>query len=177
MNITVYYRDKTLRTDDRGDKQFYLDHGQAWEKVAVIKDSSNYDVVLERLKKQYSVVDVYENCVRKKRWGWRYFTDQEKANMVAAVKAANTGKVMSNETRAKMAAAKRGKRGNATGSRKDRVARALVSLARMGKDPIQGRKWCHHPLSGEEKRLFEDQLPVGWKWGRTPEIRDWLKRR
>lgn len=174
MLITVYMRNKTLRTDDRGDKQFFQDWGRDWEKVATIKDSGNYTAVIDRLKKQYNCTELIEGCVVKKKWGWRYFTPEEKAKMVDAVKAANTGKVMSDETRAKMSAAKKGKPSNAKGSKKSNMGKALVAMARMGKSTVGGLRWCHHPMVGTEKRLRS--LPEGWVWGRSPEVKDWLKR-
>ena len=174
MLITVYLRDRTLRTSDKGDKQFYNDHGRSWEKVATIKDSGNYTSVIDRLKKQYNVSDVYEDAIVKKKWGWKYFTEEEKMKMVNAVKAANTGKVMSDETKAKMRAAKVGKPSNARGSKKSPTGKALVAMARMGKSTVVGMRWCHHPLAGTEKRLRA--LPEGWVWGRSPEVKDWLRR-
>jgi hypothetical protein len=174
MLISVYMRQGTLRTDDKGDKLFYNEWGREWEKVSTIKDSGNYDAVIERLKKQYNCTIVIEGCVVKKKWGWKYFTDEEKLRMVNAVKAANTGKVMSDETKAKMADSKRGRPSNALGSRKSAMSKTLVSIARMGKSTVAGRRWCHCPKTGNEKRLAE--LPNGWDWGRTPEIKDWLKR-
>lgn len=177
MLINVYCRGNTLRTDDRGDKLFFSDWGRDWERVGTIKDSGNYSAVIDRLKKQYNCTEVIEGCVVKKKWGWRYFTPEEKAKMVAAVKAANTGKVMSDATKERMAAAKRGRPSNALGSKKGAMSRALVSVARIGKNPVKGMKWAHCPNTGSEKRLHENQLPVGWKWGRTPEIKDWLRRR
>lgn len=174
MLITVYMRGKALRTDDRGDKLFYTDWGRDWEKVATIKDSGNYTSVIDRLKKQYNCTEVYEGCVVKKKWGWKYFTEDEKMKMVNAVKAANTGKVHTESTRAKMAAAKKGKRSNAFGSRKGPLSKTLVSIARMGKSTVNGLKWCHHPKTGDEGRKRE--LPDGWVWGRSPEVKDWLRR-
>lgn len=174
MLITVYLRDRTLRTSDKGDKQFYNDWGRAWEKVATIKDSGNYSSVIDRLKKQYNVSDLYEDAVVKKKWGWKYFTDEEKMKMVAAVKAANTGKVMSDETKAKMRAAKVGKPSNARGSKKSASGKALVAMARYGKSTVNGLRWCHCPKYGHEGRKRE--LPAGWAWGRSPEVKDWLRR-
>ena len=174
MNINVYYRQNTLRTDDRGDKLFFSDYGRDWERVATIRDSHNYPAVIDRLKKQYNCTELLEGCIVKKKWGWRYFTPDEKAKMVAAVKAANTGKVMSDSTKSKMAAAKRGRPSNALGSRKGPMSRALVSVARIGKSTVAGKRWCHCPLTGKELRSSE--LPTGWRWGRTPELKDWLRR-
>jgi hypothetical protein len=174
MLINVYLRGKALRTDDRGDKLFFLDHGRDWERVATIKDSGNYASVIDRLKKQYNATDVFEDAIVKKKWGWKYFTDDEKMKMVAAVKLANTGKTMSDSTKAKMAHAKRGKPSNARGSRKSALGKALVSMARMGKPTTTGLKWCHHPITGEEGRKRE--LPAEWVWGRSPEVKDYLRR-
>lgn len=174
MLINVYYRDKALRTDDRGDKLFFQEYGREWERVATIKDSHNYTAVIDRLKKQYNASDLYEGCVVKKKWGWKYFTPEEKAKMVSAVKAANTGRHFSEETRAKMSNAKKGKVSNAKGSKKTATGKALVAIARMGKSTVNGLRWCHHPLAGTEKRLRS--LPEGWIWGRSPEVKDWLRR-
>ena len=174
MLITVYLRDRTLRTSDKGDKQFYIDHGRMWEKVATIKDSGNYTSVIDRLKKQYNVSDLYEDAIVKKRWGWKYFTEEQKMKMVSAVKAANTGKVMSDETKAKMRAAKLGRASNALGSRKGALSKTLVAIARMGKSTVNGLRWCHCPKAGYEGRKRE--LPQGWVWGRSPEVKDYLRR-
>lgn len=174
MLITVYLRDRTLRTSDKGDKQFYTDHGRNWEKVAMIKDSGNYHTVIDRLKKQYNCSDLYEDAIVKKKWGWKYFTAEEKMKMVAAVKLANTGKTMSDETKAKMSIAKRGKPSNARGSRKSASGKALVAMARMGKSTVNGLRWCHCPKMGYEGRKRE--LPDGWVWGRSPEVKDYLRR-
>lgn len=174
MLITVYLRDRTLRTSDKGDKQFYTDWGRSWEKVATIKDSGNYTSVIDRLKKQYNVSDVFEDAIVKKKWGWKYFTAEEKMKMVAAVKLANTGKVHTDTTKAKMRAAKVGKPSNARGSKKSPTGKALVAMARMGKSTVVGLRWCHCPKMGYEGRKRE--LPEGWVWGRSPEVKDYLRR-
>jgi NUMOD3 motif len=174
MIINVYIRDRTIRTSDKGDKHFYTEHGRAWERIASIKDSSNYSTVIDKLKKQYNVENVFEDVVLKKKLGWKYYTDEQKARMVAAVKRVNTGRKMSNETKEKMSRAKRGRPSNAKGSKKSAFSKSLVAVARMGKSTVNGLRWCHHPDSGQEGRKRE--LPTGWAWGRSPEMKDYFKR-
>lgn len=172
--INVYLRDRTLIAHDKGDKLFTTDHGRGWEKVAVIKDSVNYEPVIERLKKQYNAAEVVKECTTRARWGWKYFTPEEKAKLVEASRAANTGKIVSTDTKTKMANAKRGKASNALGSRKSVMSKALVSIARMGNSTVTGLTWCHCPTTGKEGRKRE--LPDGWRWGRSPEVKDYLRR-
>ena len=173
--IDVYIRDKTIITHDKGDKQFLLRYGAGWEKVSSIKESHNYQSVIDRITKQYSITDVVKDCVVKRRFGWRFFTAEEKEKMVLAVKRANTGVPKSDEQKARMAAAKRGKRSNAFGSRKSATAKMLVAIANTGVSRLKGRVWCYNPDTCEERRLIN--IPDGWRKGRTPELRDWWKNR
>jgi hypothetical protein len=162
--------------NDRGDKQFITDYGTGWEKVSVIRDSRNYDIAIEKIKRQYNATEVIRDCVIAARLGWRYMTEEQRIRMVQAVKAANTGKPRSDEVKARISATMKGRPSNSKGHVKSETSKRMVALARIGKDPIKGKKWAHCPVYGSEKRLYEGELPEGWKWGRTPELKDWLKR-
>ena len=172
--INVYLRDRTLIAHDKGDKLFTTDHGRGWEKVGVIKDSINYQPVIDRLMKQYNASIIIKECDTKRMLGWKYMTDAQRARTVKALKAIHTDKDVSDSTKAKMRAAKIGKPSNALGSRKGALSKTLVAIARMGKSTVVGLKWCHCPKMGYEGRKRE--LPEGWIWGRSPEVKDYLRR-
>lgn len=172
--INVYLRDRTLIAHDKGDKLFTTDHGRGWEKVSTIKDSANYDTVIERLVKQYNATEVVKECTTRAKIGWKYMTESQRARTIKALKAVHTGKDVSEQSKAKMAAAKRGRESNAKGSKKSAMSRTLVSIARMGNSTVTGLTWCHCPTTGKEGRKRE--LPVGWAWGRSPEVKDYLRR-
>ena len=174
--INVYLRESTLVAHDKGDKLFLTAYGRGWEKVSVIKDSRNYDRVIDRLKAQYKATDVIKECVTANKIGWHYMTEEQKMKTIAAIKAANTGRARTDAVKAKISATMKGKVSNSKGHVKSSLSKRMIAVARIGKDPIKGKKWAHCPLTGSEKRLYEGDLPEGWKWGRTPELKDWLKR-
>ena len=174
--INVYLQNKTVIAHDKGDKQFLSAYGRGWEKVSVIRDSRNYDTAIAKIARQYNATNIIKDCHTAAKLGWRYMTDEQRARMVAGVKAANTGKPRSAEVKARISAAMKGRASNSKGHRKSEMAKRMIAVSRIGNDPIRGKKWAHCPATGSEKRLYESELPDGWKWGRTPELKDWLRR-
>lgn len=175
--INVYLRQSTLIAHDKGDKLFSTAYGRGWEKVSVIKDSRNYDRVIDRLKAQYKATEVIKECYTAPKIGWRYMTEEDKVKTIAAIKAANTGRARTDDVKSKISATMTGRPSNSKGHVKSDLSKRLVAIARIGKDPIKGKKWAHCPITGTEKRIYESDLPQGWRMGRTPELKDWLRRR
>jgi hypothetical protein len=64
---------------------------------------------------------------------------------------------------------------NFEGRRHNPITKIMIASSRLGKSNIQkGQRWCHHPESGKELRCFEDQKPAGFRWGRSPEFKDYI---
>ena len=175
--INVYLRQSTLIAYDKGDKLFSTAYGRGWEKVSVIRDSRNYDTAIAKLKNQYNATEVIKDCYTAPKIGWRYMTEEQKMKTIDAIKAANTGRARTDDVKARISATMKGRPSNSKGHVKSDLSKRLVAIARIGKDPIKGKRWAHCPHTGTEKRLYEDQLPNGWRWGRTPELKDWLNKR
>jgi len=143
------------------------------EQIQSTKDYDNIDKIVDQLKRTYKDCSIDRRVKVKRQFGWKYWSDETKEKSRKAISRSLTGLLKSEEHKRAISLARKGK-GNFTGKKHTDYTKALLSHARRGKDPIKGKRWCHNPLTGEERRLYE--LIEGFTWGRSPEIKDYFGR-
>lgn len=143
------------------------------EQIQSTKDYDAIDPIIEQLKRNYRNHSIDRRVKVKKQFGWKFWSDESKLKARKNISRALTGLLKSEEHKRAISEARKGK-GNFTGKKHTEYTKALLSHSRKGKDPIKGKRWCHNPLTGEERRLYD--LVDGYVWGRSPEIKDYFGR-
>lgn len=128
----------------------------------------------ERALKQYRVTSVVDETTPPpeptKPFGVHSLPPEERKKAHLKTAATLRGNKMSEETRAKMSAAKRGKRSNNKGKRRPIIANIQQAMARKGIQTTLNYLWWHDPWSGDEVRLPPDaKPPQGFFPGRSPD--------
>jgi NUMOD3 motif len=171
--IKIYLRGSDLICFDRSIEEFRLKYGNRYELIDTIKDSRNLDDIIPRHCRTYSVEDVIFDCHKEKRWGWRYMTDQEKSELVNAIREYRTGRPWEDEVKEKISASRKGV-GNFIGKRHSPTSKAMIAISRYGKSRVEGLRWAYN--SDTEKEIRCKELPEGYRWGRSPEFKDAFKK-
>lgn len=164
----LFFTDKRIVVYDKSDKEFRAKYGPSFEMVGSVKEDSSLTLVCERLKRQYNAHTVIYDCHIKNKWGWKYFTDEQKAYYRQRWSKTRAGRPLSEHQKKRISEGKTGKRGNHTGHTHSDVTKNIMSLRAMGHKRNTGSKWCYDPLTGVEKR--SPVLLPGFVWGRNPEL-------
>jgi hypothetical protein len=167
----VFLQSKSLIVVETTEKEFRQNYPGSYELIQAVAEYDNIEKVVARLQKDYRVQHVIHDYAQKKRWGWKYFTDEVKRRCIEA----RIGKPRPAESNAKVSAKMKGT-SNFQGRRHQRMTKIMIASKRYGNSTIKGQRWCHHPETGKELRRFEEDLPTGFRWGRSPEVKDYLKR-
>lgn len=165
----VFLQSRKLIVVETTEREFRQKYPGPYELIQAVAEYDNLEKVIERLQKDYKPQEVIRDYAEQKRWGWKYFTEEVRRKCIEA----RIGKPRPKESNAKVSARMRGK-SNFEGRRHDPMAKIMIASKRYGNSTINGQRWCHHPESGKELRCFENDKPADYKWGRSPEIRDYL---
>lgn len=165
--IRIYLIGRTLICFDKGESEFKQKYGKQYEQVATVKELSNLQPVLQRLTAQYRASDVVQDVHIKRKTGWCYKTEEQKAITRSRMSDARIGYEHDEYTKKKISDARKGK-GNFRGKTHHAFSKKAIAFSRRGKDPIQGKRWCHSPRTGKELRVRE--LPEGFVWGRDKSV-------
>lgn len=167
----VFLQSKRLIVVESTEKEFRQKYPGQYELIQSVAEYDNLEKVIARLTKDYKAEDVVRDYATLKRWGWKYFTEEIRRRCIEA----RIGKPRPAESNAKVSATMKGK-SNFEGRRHSQLSKIMIASSRFGKSNIKpGQRWCHHPLTGKELRCYEDQRPAGFKWGRSPEFKDYIK--
>lgn len=165
--IRIYLIDKQLVCFDKGETAFKQKYGNNHEQVGIVKDVSNLTTVLEKLSKQYKTVELVQDVHIKRRVGWCYKTEEQKAATRTKMSEVRLGRPRRQWIKDKISESRKGK-GNFTGKKHSEFAKKAIAFARRGKNPVKGLRWCHNPITGKELRSTE--LPEGFIWGRDKSV-------
>lgn len=162
----IYFVDKKIVVYDKPEKEFKVKYGNCFEQISIVKDQDNIDNVTKKLLQQYKASEIILDCKIKKKFGWKYFTEEMKESNRKKLSEALKNKVRSQEH---CKAISEGKKGMAffTGKHHSQEAKEKISKGRQGRIINTGKKWAHNPITGHEKFVFE--LPEGYIYGRSPE--------
>jgi len=166
----VFLLDKKLYVYDKTEKEFRLKYGNGYEQVSILKDQDSIDSVCNKLSKQYKTIEIIKDCKIKKKFGWTHFSEEIKNKIREYNSIAMSRYKRTKEHGEAISKAKKGK--SIKGHPTSEYTKKLIAFKKKGVDPIQGRKWMHNPITGEEKRGY-DLLP-DMVWGRSPEARDYI---
>lgn len=168
--IFIYQKDQTITlTDD----PYYNSkpENKLSELIGQIKDPKNIPTILEKYEKKYTVKKEYNE---KKFWSIHSLSSEQEQKRRRSISRAKSNQPLTLSHKMAISDSLKGRPSNFKGKQHTEYSKAIISSKRGDRDPIQGRRWCHDPLTGKEKRQFE--LPPGYRWGRTPEMNDWLGR-
>jgi len=158
-----YLHSKTIIVSDKR-----LPH----EQVQSTKSYDLIDIIIQQLHRTYPSYSVDRQYHIKKQFGWKYLTDEQREENRKKISRSLSGLLKTDEHKRKISESRKG-RSNFKGKRHRDDSKRIIMHGRGDRDPIQGRRWCFNPLTGQEKRQYE--LPLGYRWGRNPEWKDYLK--
>lgn len=166
----VFLQSRKLIVVESTEREFRQKYPGSYELIQSVAEYDNLNKVIERLQKDYKAEEVIRDYQELKRWGWKYFTEEIRKKCIAA----RIGKPRPEESNKKVSATMKGK-SNFEGRRHKQLTKIMIASSRFGKSSIkEGQRWCHHPETGKELRCFENQIPEGFKLGRSPEFKDYI---
>jgi len=166
----IFLFEKKLIVYDKSEKEFRQKYGTNYEQISSVKDQDNIDSACEKLLKQYNAQEVVKDCHIKKKFGWKWYSDEVKEKVSRNISIAMTRYKKTKEHGEAISKGKKGK--SIKGHPTSEHTKKLIAFSKKGFDPIQGRKWMHNPLTGQESRGYE--LKEGMIWGRSPEAKEYI---
>lgn len=171
MIVRIFLKDKKLFVTKKTEKEFKETFGRPYELVQTLKDETNAEQSAQKLMSFYRGCEIIFDGSVKKKWGWRYFSDDLKAFVRKRLKETKTGIKRDQATKLKISFSRRGK-GNFEGKKHTPISKMIIAEKRIGKSRVTGLRWAHDPYTGKEVRTIV--LPEGYYWGRTSEFKDWI---
>lgn len=180
----IFVVGKTAYISEESDVNFRKQHNLRSQDVELIASYANRDALqskqFDRALKQYHVTEVIDESTpppKKIPNIYRDFPPEKTEEFRARVSAKLTGRKLSEETRQKMAEAKRNRPSNNKGHRRSIIANLHQSMGMKGKKTVLGYITYSEPYSGKQVRLPPDvKPPEGYIKGHTLELRE-LRRR
>lgn len=167
----IFLHGKTIYIFDKTEKEFREAYGNGYEQIAVIKNSDNLEPVVEKLGKQYRVQDVVYDCHIKKKFGWKYHSEEVKALLREKWSQNRRNRTLSDHHRKRISEGKTGKRGSHTGCKHNEDTKILMSLKSSGHKRNAGKIWCYNPVTGQERKYNTgEEPPEGFIKGRNPDL-------
>lgn len=158
INVYCYNSSKTIIISDRPSANVIARYGRGYEILTSIRERDSIAVIVSRLARNYSKFTITEwlTAIRPP------ISDETRARMAAA----KIGKTRPEESNRKTSATMKGK-SNFRGKKHTLESKQVISEKLIGNDNAAGLIWCHDPVSGEEKRIASvELLPRGWLIGR-----------
>lgn len=171
MIVRIFLKNKKLIVTKKTEKEFKDIFGTPYELVQTVKDETNAELSAKKLLSFYRGCDIEYDSIVKRKWGWRYFTEELKEFVRRRLRETKTGVKRNQATKLKISFSRRG-RGNFQGKKHNPISKMIIAEKRMGKSRVSGLRWAHEPYSGKEIRTLI--LPQGYFWGRNPEFKDWI---
>lgn len=166
--IRVMLCEQKLICYDKTVKEFRIKYGVQYEQVSVIKDAHNLEHVIDRLADQYKALSIVYDCHIKKKFGWKYWSDDQKERLRALWSKQRAGRKMSDFQKAQISKALKG-RSNHTGKKHRQDTKENLALRALGHTRNRGRRWCYDPDTKVERFVLGD-IPDGYVLGRNPDL-------
>lgn len=161
IHVYCFNQTKQIVLSDRPSADVIDRYGRRYEVLNSFRDKESAPVIISRLERNYRGFEVVEWYVPAKRVGVPW-TEERKAHHSAVMK----GKVKSEESKLRTSLKMKGK-SNFAGKKHREESKRKTSIAMEGNDNVAGLIWCHHPVTGEEKRVESMiDIPPGWLPGR-----------
>jgi len=158
---------------DKSEKEFKQKYGNNFEQISVIKDQDNIDSVCKKLKQQYRAEEIIKDCKIKKKFGWKYFSEDIQERIRNSSRIALKRYIKTKEHNENVSKGRMGK-GGRTSPHSEHTKKLMSFIKKQKKiNTINNKKWMHDPLTGKEKR--GEELEEGMVWGRSPESKDYAK--
>lgn len=164
----VFLQQQNLIVVECTEREFRQKYPGSYELIQSIAEYDNIDKVVANLSRNYKFNNVIKDYAEQKRWGWKYFTEAIRRKCIEG----RIGKPRPAASNAKVSAKMKGK-SNFEGKQHHPITKVTIASKRFGKPTLtKGQRWCHHPETGKELRTTT--LPEGFKWGRSPEFKDYI---
>ena len=161
IHVYCFQSTKEIVVTDRPIDQLIDKYGRRYEVLTSFASKDSASVIIPRLARNYNGFTITEWYVPEKRVGIPWTEERKAAHSLKM-----QGKVKSEEAKAKTSATMKGK-SNFAGKRHRDESKAAIAEAKIGNDHAAGLVWCHHPVTGEEKRVETlADIPPGWIPGR-----------
>lgn len=167
----IFLVKKDFIITDLSEKDFKSKYATAYEQIGVFKELDNLELAIDKLIKTYKPFDIIHDYHIKKKWGWKYFSEEQREEYRKRISESLKKYKKTEEHKRNLSIACRNQK-NFKGKKHSSTTKAQIAFARRGVDPIKGRRWMHNPYTGEEKRGFD--LSPGMMWGRSPEAADYI---
>lgn len=168
----VFLFNNSLIVFDKSEKDFRQKYGNNFEQVSIIKDQGNIELVTDKILRQYKANEVVLDCKLKKKCSWQVWDEAMRINVAKKISSSLKRYIKTKEHRENLSIGCKHFK-SFLGKKHTGDTKARIAFMRLGKDNIRGKKWMHNPYTGEEKRDYT--LQSGMLWGRSPEIKDYLR--
>lgn len=158
INFFCFYNTKTILCSDLPIEKIKAKFGHKYEILTSVKTKDSVDIIVERLKRNYSSFTFTFMYVKTR----RPFSEESKRKMSLA----KMGKPRDEETKRKISIARKGK-GNFAGKNHREESKDLIRQAKYGNDSAKDLVWVHNPRTSKEKRVkTKNDAPPGFRVGR-----------
>lgn len=161
--------EKKIYVFDRTDKEFKEKYGKNFELIGSVKESDNIDTVASKLVKQYRAEEVIRDCFIKRKFGYKYWSEETKARVRATWSKNRSKRKLSEHHVKRISEGRTGRKGNHTGHPHSEETKNILALRMTGNKAGLGTRWCHNPETKKE-RMVRGDLPEGFVWGRDPDL-------
>jgi hypothetical protein len=163
---------KSLICYDKDIKNFPTKYNKQYEIIDTIKDNRNLHDRITKLQRNYTFEQIVFDCIVGRKFGWRFFNDEQKERIREGIRASRIGKVWSMEIKERISRSRKG-RGNHT-IKHTTESKCKIAESMQDNTNVKGLRWAYNPFTGKERRV--DILPPHFIWGRSPEILDYLRK-
>lgn len=167
----IFLRQNSFIITDITEKDFKVKYPGMYEQIGIFKELDNLELAIEKLIKTYNPEDIHHDYHIKKKWGWKYFTEEQREEYRKRISESLKLYKKTDEHKKNLSASCKVLK-NHKGKKHTSLTKARIAFTRRGQDPIKGRKWMHNPYSGQESRGYE--LKPGMIWGRSPEAAEYI---
>lgn len=158
IHVYCYNSSKTIIISDRPSAKVIAKYGRGYEILTSIRERDSIAIIVSRLVRNYGkfVITEWLKPIRPP------ISDETRAKMAAA----KIGKSRPESSNRKASITMKGK-SNFRGKKHSEESKKAIAAAMAGNDNVAGLIWCYDPVSGEEKRIASiEMLPRGWLIGR-----------
>ena len=167
----IFLQKSNFVITDLTEKEFKIKYLGSYEQIGIFKELDNLEIAIEKLIKTYNPEDIIHDYHVKKKWGWKYFTEEQREDYRKRISESLKLYKKTDEHKKNLSDSCKSLR-NHKGKKHTSLTKARIAFTRRGQDPIKGRKWMHNPYSGKESRGYE--LKPGMIWGRSPEASEYV---
>ena len=162
IRFYCFYSISTIVISDHSIDKIKRRYPYSFEILTSIKDRNSIDIVRGKLTKTY----------RDFEWStWLKHIVVHTAESNLSRSRTMTGRKRPDVVKERISRNMKGRIANFTGHRHNGITKMKMAEKKWGNTAVKGRIWVNDG-KGNEKRVYPDEVPVGWKIGRDYDIRE-----